>query len=45
MAPYKISINNFRKTLLNHIKAVDCATEEQKEDVAKSMYEYIIQNK
>ena len=45
MAPYNISIMNFRKTLLNHIKAIDCASEEQKEDVARSMYEYIIQNK
>ena len=45
MAPYKISINNFRKTFLNYINAIDCATEEQKENIARSMYEYIIRNK
>ena len=45
MAPYKMYIDNFRKTLLNYINAIDCATEEQKENVARSMYEYIIRNK
>jgi hypothetical protein len=45
MSPCKLYIDNFRKTLLNHIKAIDSSCEEEKENVARSMYEYIIKNK